>query len=106
MASWELCVKATVPWDAYHAASKSLRETGALVSEQMFTGSTEVCVRYLSSEDTLIGADELRLIPGSLRIRYALDRGGRPGAWLLSDHKTAAGESPSFDCWPRWESDE
>jgi hypothetical protein len=44
---------------------------------------------YLNWEGA-VGKEELRQLPGSLRVRRAHDLGWKPGLWLRSDHDSAA----------------
>jgi hypothetical protein len=83
-------------WDNVHAAAGLLIETGTLQSELSFAGPTSVCTQFLAWQQALDGLTQLRRLPGALRLRAAVDRGWRPGLWLLSDHRAAAaGRTPS-----------
>jgi hypothetical protein len=85
--SWGLLVKAADAWDACHGAAALLQECGSLQHQLQFAGPTSVCVRYLNWQDVLAGLDELKRIPGPLKIRWASDHHWRPGCYLLSDHE-------------------
>ena len=79
-------------WDAIHAAAALLRETGQLQTELLFTaGPTDLCVLFLNWEPA-VGGENLRRLPGPLRVRRAHDLGWKPGLWLKSDHERYAAE--------------
>jgi hypothetical protein len=87
---WAALTRCGDRWDAVHSAAALLIETGTLQSELSFAGPTSVCTQFLAWQEALDGLPQLRRLPGALRLRAAVDRGWRPGLWLLSDHRAAA----------------
>ena len=61
-----------------------------------FTGPAGLCVVFLDWE-LAVGKEELRQLPGPLRVRRAHDLGWKPGLWLKSDHDAFAAERVERD---------
>jgi hypothetical protein len=95
--AWASLVKAGVRFDRVHAASALLRETGQFTAELNFPDGcpTRVGVMFLAWREAFEGLEQVRRLPGPLRVRAACDRGFRPGLYLASDHARAAAERPA-----------
>jgi hypothetical protein len=94
--AWAVLVKSADLWDACHQAAALLNECGTLTAELQFDAgcSTVIGTRYLGWVEATAGAEELKRIPGPLKIRYAADHRWMPGCWLKSDHDRLAEAKP------------
>ena len=69
-----------------------LRETGKFETQTQFDGApTGLGLVYLNWQ-AAVGPEQLKQLPGPLRVRRAHDLGWLPGCWLKSDHDRYAAE--------------
>ena len=88
---WAQFVRLSDQWDAIHAAGRLVRETNQFGGELLFTGPTDLCLVFLNWEPA-VGPEQIKQLPGPLRVRRAIDLGWRPGLWLKSDHDRFAAD--------------
>jgi hypothetical protein len=90
-ADWAKFVRLSDEWSSVHAAGRLLRETGVFQSEMMFSGPSDLCTVYLNWSSA-VGEEQIKQVPGPLRVRRAHDLGWVPGLWLKSDHDAYAAD--------------
>ena len=89
-AEWASFVRLSDEWSAIHSAARLLRETGQFQAEMMFSGPSDLCLVYLNWQAAVGAGEQMKQIPGPLRVRRALDLGWEPGLWLRQDHDAYA----------------
>lgn len=83
---WEDLVLCATKFQAVHEAGLLLRETDGFPMQLWPAGAPEgVAVVWRNWRAALLQHEELRHMPGPLRLRAAIDRGLEPGLWLASD---------------------
>jgi hypothetical protein len=85
--SWSVLVREATKFEAIHAAGQMLRDSGGCGAVIYPDGCPErigsVWLSWVAASEAW---PQLRLLPGPLRLRAAVDRGLKPGLWLPADH--------------------
>ena len=89
---WTRFVRLSDQWNSIQAAAHLLRETGQFETQMHFAGApTDLGLVYLNWQ-AAVGPEQLRQLPGPLRVRRAHDLGWLAGCWLKADHDAYAAE--------------
>jgi hypothetical protein len=88
---WARLVGEATRFEKIHQAAAILRQSGGLPVMVFPDGCpTGLGVLYLNWRPVLDGIAELKQHVGPLRLRFAVDRGWRPGLWVPADHQPPA----------------
>jgi hypothetical protein len=100
-ADWASFVRLSEKWSNIHAAAALLRETGQFETQLHFDGAPVGLGLVYLNWQAAVGPEQMKQLPGPLRVRKAHDLGWVPGCWLKSDHDAFAAEqlSAPFGRW-------